>query len=148
MTTTQEPDPFGAAPAASGPSGPRAGFGARLGATLIDGLIVGGAYVVLSLVDPVLGILALLAGIAYYVYFEGGPTGQTIGKKALGIRVVDRNTGGPIGYGRAFLRWVGEIPSSFLLLGYLWMLWDREKQTWHDKIATTLVVPESSYPVG
>jgi hypothetical protein len=27
------------------------------------------------------------------------------------------------------------------------MLWDKEKQTWHDKLATTVVVPESAYPV-
>jgi uncharacterized RDD family membrane protein YckC len=33
------------------------------------------------------------------------------------------------------------------LLGYLWMLWDKEKQTWHDKLATTVVVPTSAYPV-
>ncbi len=32
-----------------------------------------------------------------------------------------------------------------LLLGYLWMLWDPEKQTWHDKLATTVVVPADAY---
>ena len=32
-------------------------------------------------------------------------------------------------------------------LGYLWMLWDREKQCWQDKIATTVVVPVQYYPV-
>ncbi len=35
-----------------------------------------------------------------------------------------------------------------LLLGYLWMLWDKENQTWHDKMATSVVVPVSAYPVG
>jgi uncharacterized RDD family membrane protein YckC len=56
--------------------------------------------------------------------------------------------GGPIGYGRGLLRYVGKITSSIpCLLGFLWMLWDREKQTWHDKIATTVVVPVDAYPV-
>ena len=93
-------------------------------------------------------VLTLLIGIGYFVYFEGGPTGQTLGKKALGIRVIDARAGGPIGYGRAFLRYIVEaIFSGILLLGYLWMLWDREKQTWHDKAATSVVVPEDAYPV-
>ena len=33
-------------------------------------------------------------------------------------------------------------------LGYFWMLWDSEKQTWHDKMAITVVVPTSDYPVA
>ena len=76
-------------------------------------------------------------------------TGQTIGKRMLGIRVYDfGGSGGPIGYGRAFIRWLGRIISGIpCYLGYLWMLWDKEKQTWHDKLATTVVVPESAYPV-
>ena len=44
------------------------------------------------------------AAIPYFVYFEGGPTGQTLGKRALGIRVIDLNTGGSIGYARALVR--------------------------------------------
>ena len=41
------------------------------------------------------------------------------------------------------------IVSGFVcLLGYLWMLWDRERQTWHDKVANTVVVPTSAYPVA
>jgi uncharacterized RDD family membrane protein YckC len=35
-----------------------------------------------------------------------------------------------------------------LYLGYFWMLWDREAQTWHDKLASTVVVPISAYPLG
>lgn len=92
--------------------------------------------------------LGLLISVGYFVYFEGGPTGQTLGKRALGIRVVDFDTGGQIGYGRAFIRWIGRIVSGIVIyIGYLWMLWDREKQTWHDKFAGDVVVPVSSYPV-
>ena len=66
--------------------------------------------------------------------------GQTIGKKAVGIRVVSRG-GQPVSVGRAFVRSLMKIISgAVLLLGYLWMLWDPNKQTWHDKIADTYVV--------
>jgi uncharacterized RDD family membrane protein YckC len=146
MSATQ--DPFGAPPAAGGPSGPRAGFGVRLGAYLIDSLVFVVPYVILLLIKPALVLLMIVVIVGYFVYFEGGPTGQTIGKKTVGIRVVDFATGGPIGYGRGFLRYVGRIASGILLLGYLWMLWDPEKQTWHDKIANTVVVPVANYPVS
>jgi uncharacterized RDD family membrane protein YckC len=67
----------------------------------------------------------------------------------LDIRVIDYATGGSLGYGKAFLRWIGRIVSGAIcLLGYLWMIWDKEKQTWHDKIAGTVVVPVSYYPVN
>ena len=47
---------------------------------------------------------------------------------ALGIAVVDHAGGGSIGHVRAFVRYVMRIPSAFvLLLGYLWMLWDKER---------------------
>jgi uncharacterized RDD family membrane protein YckC len=52
------------------------------------------------------------------------------------------------GYGRALLRYIGRIVSTIpCLLGYFWMLWDGEKQTWHDKFAGSVVVPVSDYPV-
>ncbi len=60
-----------------------------------------------------------------------------MGKRATGLS------------GRAGLRYVGRIASTIpCLLGYFWMLWDSEKQTWHDKIATTVVVATSAYPVA
>jgi uncharacterized RDD family membrane protein YckC len=129
-------------------SGPRAGFWQRFGAVFIDGITVGVVAVVLELALKGVGYaLAIIISIGYFVYFEGGPTGQTLGKKALGIRVVDFRTGGPIGYGRAFIRYLGRIVSEIpIFLGYFWMLWDREKQTWHDKFAGDVVVPVSAYP--
>lgn len=137
--------------AASGPSGPRSGFWRRFVAALLDGIIlsvVGGIIgAVLSGSDSAATLVGILLGIAYYTYLEGS-TGQTLGKKALGIRVISLDGGGSIGYGRAFIRYIGRIVSGIvLLLGYLWMLWDREKQTWHDKFAGSVVVPESAYPV-
>ena len=150
MTATQQPDPFGTeTPAASGPSGPRAGFWIRFAGSLIDGIMLGVLSVVLQLIDPALGtVLGLIIGIAYYTLLEGGAKGQTVGKMAVGIRVIDLARGGSIGPGRAFIRYVGRIVSTIpLLLGYFWMLWDKEKQTWHDKFAGSVVVPTSAYPV-
>ena len=76
--------------AASGPSGPRAGFWQRFAAAFIDGILVGIVYGVLYEALKTPGyILALVIAVAYYAYFEGGPTGQTLGKRAMGIRVYD-----------------------------------------------------------
>ncbi len=121
----------------------RAGFWRRFGAALIDGLIVGLVSGVLEALTPRTGYLfGFLVSAAYFTYFEGGPWGAGFGKRAMRIRVVDFESGGPIGYGRAFIRYVGRLVSAIpLYLGYFWMLWDREKQCWHDKFANDLVVP-------
>jgi uncharacterized RDD family membrane protein YckC len=146
------PQPQPGPPTASGgPSGPRAGFFIRLGAWLIDVVLLGIVSVVIDLIvgQAAGGAVGLLVGIAYYGYLEGSNSGQTIGKRVVGIRVIDFNTGGPIGFGRAVIRYFGRIVSIIAcFLGYLWMLWDKEKQTWHDKFASDVVVPVSSYPVA
>ena len=134
-------------------SGRRASFGRRLVAALLDGLILGIAYGILfAIVGRTLGdVVGIILGLGYYTYFEGSPSGQTPGKRALGIRVYDFSGGSTngIGYGRAVIRYIGRIISTIpCFLGYLWMLWDKEKQTWHDKIASTVVVPVSQYPVS
>lgn len=78
--------------------------------------------------------------LAYYVAFTG-LRGQTPGKMALGIKVV-RDDGRAPGLAFAALREiVGKAVSSVVvLLGFLWVAWDRRKQGWHDKIARTSVV--------
>ncbi len=154
----------------SGPL-PRASFGQRLGAFAIDLGIILVVEIVISIVFGIviaavanagsgagaavaalLGLIAFLLYIAipivYFGYMEGQPSGQTFGKRALGLRVVDFSTAGPITVGRAMVRsLVRSFLSGILLLGYLWMLWDPQEQTWHDKLATTTVVPVSAYPV-
>jgi uncharacterized RDD family membrane protein YckC len=137
----------------NGPSGPRAGFWARFGAVIIDSILVGivQGIITVALSDSPGAIYAIstLIGWAYYTYFEGGERGQTIGKMALSIRVIGLQDGRPIGYGRAFVRQLVKIVSGLAFgLGYLWMLWDREKQCWHDKAAGSVVVPTSAYPVS
>jgi uncharacterized RDD family membrane protein YckC len=132
-------------------SGPRASFGVRFLASLLDGVLLG---IVGGLLRALFGFgagvaLQTLLGLAYYAYLEGSPSGQTIGKRALNIRVVDFNGGGSIGPARALVRYIGRIISAIpCLLGYFWMLWDPEKQTWHDKFATSVVVPTADYPVA
>jgi uncharacterized RDD family membrane protein YckC len=144
------PPPAAPQPAAQGASGPRANFGQRLVAYVIDIVIVGIVAAIGFAINDALGyFLAFALGLVYFAYFEGSPSGQTLGKKLLKIRVIDFNTGGPIGFGRAIVRYISRILSGLVCyLGYLWMLWDREKQTWHDKLGSTVVVPESAYPVS
>jgi uncharacterized RDD family membrane protein YckC len=128
-----------------GPSSERSGFWRRFVASLLDGIILGVAYGLLRafMSDNAASGVNLLLGIVYYTSLEGS-SGQTLGKKALGIRVVDIGGGGSIGYGRAFIRYIGRIVSAIpLFLGYFWMLWDKEKQTWHDKFASSVVVREA-----
>ena len=122
----------------------RAGFWRRFAGAFIDGIVVGIASGILR---GVLGTgagagLGLLVGAVYFTAFIGAERGQTLGQMALGIRVVGLDNGGSIGYGRALLRWfVSLISAAVILLGYLWMLWDKEKQCWHDKAANDVVVP-------
>jgi uncharacterized RDD family membrane protein YckC len=133
------------------PSGPRAGFWTRFAAAFIDVILLGVVDEVLRVLVGMGGgsSLGLLVSIGYYTYFEGGSTGQTIGKRVLGIRVIDFGGGGSIGYGRGFIRWIGKIVSAIpLFLGYFWMLWDKESQCWQDKFANSVVVPVSAYPIG
>ena len=153
----QSPQSGGPVFNATSASGPRAGFWQRFFALLLDSLIILIVPLIVIIIGAaaksggvlVLGYLLYIVGyIAYFVYFEGGPAGQTPGKKALGIRIIDFNTGGPIGHGRAFLRLIGRwIAGVFCYLGYFWMLWDKEKQCWQDKMANDVVVPVSDYPV-
>jgi uncharacterized RDD family membrane protein YckC len=122
-------------------SGEAAGFWRRFAAAFIDALVVAIVEFVLRLVLGGAGIaLSIVFSFGYYTYFHGR-TGQTPGDAALGIRVVDIDTGEVIGYGRAFGRCLVSIVSGLVLvLGYLWMLWDRHKQTWHDKAVSSLPV--------
>jgi uncharacterized RDD family membrane protein YckC len=145
----------------------RASLGQRLGGYLLDMLIVWGiaffGFLVAGISAPSgtydnpspgasgLGILFMLlclaVAFAYYPFFEGRPEGQTLGKKVAGTRVVRQSNGGPLGYGLAIGRAFARFVDYFLFgLGLLWAIWDPQHQTWHDKIAGTLVVRSSVYP--
>ena len=144
-----------------------ASFGQRVGGFLIDGFIQWAIVIVGVIIagitapeatfdnpDPGpggLGTLVMmvcwLASVAYPIYFEGRPDGQTPGKKAVGIRVVRKDNGAPLGYGLAVARFFARIVNWFTLgFGLLWAAWDEQHQAFHDKIAGTLVVRSSVYP--
>ena len=163
-----------------------AGFGSRLGALILDGLLLAVPGVILAIV-----ILASVFSSIDFATFDGtftgdvqrdlqrrviaaqllgatlalayytltiGISGQTIGGRIVGIRVI-RTDGRSLTMSGALIRALvgvglynalsimgGFVPAvSFLsfilfLLGYLWMLWDSQKQTWHDKAASSIVV--------
>jgi uncharacterized RDD family membrane protein YckC len=145
--------PEGEMRASSGPSGPRSGFWRRFAALFLDSIVVGIVEgILLAILKDSPGAaygISTVIGWIYYTILEGGARGQTLGKMALSIRVIDFGGGGSIGYGRAFIRQIVKIVSgAVFLLGYLWMLWDREKQCWHDKAANSVVVPVDAYPVA
>ncbi len=153
-------------PAAPVPGGRLAGMGARLGGLIIDWIIVGiptfliglglGSYSSNQTCDVsgncttnfqfggtlAVDLIGLVLGIAYSAYFVG-MTGQTLGHRAAGIRVVDANTAGLIGPGRAALRWlVMGVTGALCTLGYWSPFFDSQRrQGWHDKSANSVVIP-------
>lgn len=123
-----------------------AGWGLRVGATIVDGIILAIVDAILRAVGgPYAGpLLGVVAG-AVYITLMLSRGGQTVGNKAVGTRVVDSQTGGPISAGKALGRWAAEAVLFLLLIvpgiiDILWPLWDRENQTLHDKIAGTVVL--------
>jgi uncharacterized RDD family membrane protein YckC len=87
-------------------------------------------------------LIALIAGIAivtFWRYF-----GATPGKLAVGLKVVDAETGQPPSTGRLVVRVLSYLVSALpLYLGFLWIAFDRRKQGWHDKIAGTVVIQDT-----
>lgn len=100
--------------------------------------------------------VATMVGAIVYVGWLDGRSGQTLGRRATGIRVVDADTLQPIGPGRAVGRHLLKILSAMpCYLGFLWMLWDDRGQAWHDKLVNTMViearsgaVPGHGYPAA
>ena len=91
------------------------------------------------------GIALIAVGflLVAFIYLRAlGRSGQTWGRKIVGIKVIGEQTGEPIGFGRALGRqlFAGFISAQIFYLGYLWMLWDDKKQTWHDKVVNSIVV--------
>jgi uncharacterized RDD family membrane protein YckC len=96
----------------------------------------------------VANIIGAAIGLAYYAYLNG--QGQTLGKKALGIKTVRMQDGGQPGLGKGVVRHIiqffeflpalGCLVLVFLLVDSLWPLWDGKKQALHDKLAGTGVI--------
>ncbi len=95
----------------------------------------------LGYVFLVLGYLAIFGFQIWNAVFRQGRTGQTLGKKIVGIQVVRADSGAVLGAGTAFLRWLMfVIVGGICFLDYLWPLWDDKNQSWHDKIAGSVVL--------
>lgn len=96
-----------------------------------------------------LGLVALLIGYGWSIGFQvwnrwvrQGRTGQSLGKKVMGIQLLLERTEEPIGVGMACLRDLGHGVDTVLFVGYLWPLWDPKRQTFADKILGTVVVTD------
>jgi uncharacterized RDD family membrane protein YckC len=133
----------------------------RVGATLVDAAILLPFYVVLLIVnvsagntattglpawavllDVVLYIALIVVALYNKIWLEG-KTGQSWGKKALGIRLISEQTAQPIGPGMAFVRGLAHFVDGVICdIGYLFPLWDAKKQTLADKIMNTIVISD------
>ncbi len=140
----------------------------RVLAWLIDGALIGGVFLALlsmaarlvhhgpasrqdgldwaaetvlaysRLLAPAAGLFAALALLYLALFTMLG--GQTPGKRVARIRVIDQNGQGP-SPGRAALRALLALGSgALMLMGFLWVLFDRRRQALHDKLAGTFVV--------
>lgn len=125
-----------------------AGFWIRLAAYILDGIVLA---CVSALLDALFGakifksplwldLTEKLIALAYYVVLTV-IYGQTLGKMAVGIRVI-RQDGKPNTWGAILLREIVGKPLSFLILGigFLMIAFDRQKRALHDRLAKTYVV--------
>ena len=133
------------------------GFGARFGAKIIDWVLMWAVGAVINMIFygsimgptnpaqvsfPTMGLVTLLNFLIPLIYQTAFLywRGQTIGKMALGIKVVTPEGAG-LGLGKCIGRPLAEILSGCLLLiGYLMVLWDPEKRALHDRLAGTRVI--------
>jgi uncharacterized RDD family membrane protein YckC len=114
---------------------PRAGFWVRMGALLLDVLLVGFA---MSLIHP-FGDFHIVA-IAIYGALMWKLRGTTVGGIVFDLHVV-RIDGRPIDWETAIIRALACFLSLFVVfLGFIWIAFDPNNQAWHDKIAGTVVV--------
>lgn len=131
-----------------------AGFWVRTGASLIDFLltcvivfpiligIYGSEYftsddIVAGSWDFLLSwVLPAIGTIMFWMYKSATP-----GKMAIRAKIVDANTGEKASTGQLIGRYFAYILSILpLLLGCIWVAWDRKKQGWHDKLSGTVVI--------
>jgi uncharacterized RDD family membrane protein YckC len=89
----------------------------------------------------IFGLVIAIAFGFWNVVFRQGRTGYTLGKEAVGIRLVGISTGQPIGAGLSFVRQLAHVLDNLACyLGWLWPLWDPKNQTLADKVMSTVVV--------
>ncbi len=148
------------ASASDGAARELASWGRRLAALLVDGIVLGLVIAVAILAagievtelrdriadgEMLLFVFIFLIPEAIYYTALIGSRSQTIGKMALGLEVVDADSRSPIGYPRAFTRWLSTATMRALfwvpsVVDHLWPLRDPRNQTLHDKLARSVVV--------
>jgi uncharacterized RDD family membrane protein YckC len=124
-----------------------ANWGLRFLSRLLDTLVYGVPYI-LVIIDAsaqtgFLSAIGLLGMIGVFVWqvIQEGRTGQTLGKKAVGTRTVRESDGQPLGGGMAFVRQLAHVLDSLpCYLGYLWPAWDAKRQTFADKVCSSIVI--------
>lgn len=125
-----------------------ASFWRRFMAFFLDIILVGFISLPASLLFKIINmdsfvinnLFSLFLNIAYFVFYQAR-FGQTIGKKILGIKIVNQEGQTPSVFIFFLREIIGKTASALMLgIGYLWMLWDGKKQSIHDKIASTFVV--------
>jgi uncharacterized RDD family membrane protein YckC len=93
--------------------------------------------VVFTLLD-----LAVLAIVIWNYGYRQGTTGCSVGKSVMKFRVVSEKTWQPIGFGPSIIRQLAHVLDAALCyIGYLLPLWDAKRQTFADKIMTTVCIP-------
>lgn len=96
------------------------------------------------LLDGALMIVTLVFGWVIWALIVH-KDGQTPGKRLMGMRIVRTDTGVAASWGYTFLReWIVKsfIGNITLGIGYLWILWDKDRQTLYDKVMGTIVVDD------
>lgn len=135
-----------------------AGFWIRVGAKIIDSLILYAVQLPLQIVSTmfvqpksekealavllpavIVMFLSMAIQFGYYIFFVG-KYGATPGKMVCKIKIV-RSNGDPLSYGRATGRLFAEMLSGLILgIGYLMVAFDDEKRALHDRICDTRVI--------
>lgn len=124
-----------------------AGFGARLGAYIIDWLIFS-PIIDIVFINYEAGIIELFARnficialfAAYHVFFETGNKQGTIGKIILNLKVI-RQDGQRLTNSDSLIRFFASLLSGLIFcIGYVIVVFDNRKRTLHDHIAGTYVV--------
>ena len=84
-------------------------------------------------------LFSLIIGPSIYTIVLHKKYGQTIGKRALEIKVIKTN-GKPLNWKTAIIRELADVINAIIVLTYLIIVFDSKKQGLHDKIADTVVV--------